>query len=114
MQTLFVWIDRANKRPDTANLDRFVREADDPKRALQVKRLMDRLYGQGEAHDPIGEWSGKHFFKSVPGARKRLLRKSKMRITLKELRPLNPTDSGPRDLHARKQRPQDDPTIRGR
>lgn len=72
---------------------------------------MDRLYGQGEGYGPIGEWSGKHFFKSVPGARKRLLRNAKMRIKLKELPPLNPTDSGSWDLHAQQQRPQDDLTI---
>ena len=75
---------------------------------------MDRLYGQGEGYGLIGQWSAKHFFTSVAGARKRLLRKATMRITLKELRPLNPTDSGPWDLHAREQRPQDDLTIRGR
>ena len=46
MQTLFAWIDRANKDPDAATLDRFARAADAPKLPLQVKRLMDRLYGQ--------------------------------------------------------------------
>jgi hypothetical protein len=114
MQTLFAWIDRANKRPDAATLDRFVREAEDPKLPLQVKRFMDRLYGQGARHNLTGEWSEKHSFTSVAGARKRLLRNTKMRIKLKELPPLNPTDSGPWDLHAQQQRSQDDLTIRGR
>jgi hypothetical protein len=72
MQTLLSWLDRCIFSGQTASLEDFVLQTDDPKLAEQIENLESMLYGRSRALDLQESWSGKRFYKAVSRARRRL------------------------------------------
>jgi hypothetical protein len=72
MQTLLSWLDHCVFTGQTACLEGFVLQADDPSLAEEFGNLELMLYGRNRALDLHETWSGKSFYKAVSRARRRL------------------------------------------